>query len=184
MSKNVENGQTDEVKSVKLLVLSDSHSSLSFMSRCIEKVQPDGVIHLGDYFEDGEAMKEEFPGIPFYQVPGNCDQYRCKPGQPEILVEDFEGVTLYLTHGHRHKVKLYMSALLRDARKSHADGVLYGHTHEAACYQEEDGLWVLNPGSCGYYGGSAGLMEIRNGKILFCRILREEDLESLRFTRF
>jgi hypothetical protein len=31
---------------------------------------------------------------------------------------------------------------------------------------------VLNPGSCGYGGGSAGLIEIQNGKIVDCRILR------------
>ncbi len=162
---------------MKILVLSDSHAMLSFMRRCISKVQPDAVIHLGDYFEDGETMKEEFPGIPFYQVPGNCDRYRCPPGQPEILVETMEGVTLYLTHGHRHQVKSYLGTLLRDARSCHADGVFYGHTHEADCHQEDDGLWVLNPGSCGYYGGSAGLVELGNGKIHTCRILREGDFD-------
>lgn len=176
MFKNVENGQTDEVKAVKILVLSDSHSMQSFMCRCIEQVRPDVIIHLGDYFEDGEAMKEEFPGIPFYQVPGNCDLHRCPPGQPEILVETIGGVTLYLTHGHRHRVKLYLTALIRDARECGAVAALYGHTHVADCHQEEDGLWVLNPGSCGYYGGSAGLIEIRSGKITDCRILKEQDL--------
>lgn len=181
MFKTVENGQTEEVMNVKVLVLSDSHSMLSFMRRCIRQLHPDVVLHLGDYFDDGEAMKEEFPGIPFYQVPGNCDRYRCQPGQPEILVETLDGVTLYLTHGHRHKVKLYLGALLRDARKCHAAAALYGHTHEADCHQEEDGLWVLNPGSCGYYGGSAGVMELQRGKILSCRILREGDLDEERF---
>lgn len=161
---------------MKLLILSDSHSMLSFMRRCIEQVKPDILVHLGDYFADGEAMREEFPHIPLYQVPGNCDRYRCPPGQPEILVETIGGVSLYLTHGHRHRVKLSLAALLRDARACHADAVLYGHTHEADCHQEEDGLWVMNPGSCGYYGGTAGLMEIREGKISACRILREEDL--------
>lgn len=176
MNNKVEYGQTDEVKTVKILVLSDSHSMRSFMRRCIEQVKPDVIVHLGDYFEDGETMKEEFPDVPFYQVPGNCDRYRCPPDQPEILVETIGGVSLYLTHGHRHRVKLSLTALLRDARACHADAVLYGHTHEADCHQEDDGLWVLNPGSCGYYGGSAGLMEIRERKILSCRILREEDL--------
>lgn len=179
MIKNVEFGQTDEVKTLKILVLSDSHSMQSFMRRCISQVKPDAVIHLGDYFEDGEAVKEEFPGIPFYQVPGNCDLYRCSPGKPEILVETFGGVTMYLTHGHRHKVKSYLAALLRDARKCRVKAALYGHTHVADCHQEEDGLWVLNPGSCGYFGGSAGLIEIANGEIRSCRILREEDFGKL-----
>lgn len=162
---------------MRLLVLSDSHSKLSFMRQCIKRVEPDVIIHLGDYFEDGEAMKEEFSWIPFYQVPGNCDRYRCPPGQPEILIETIDGVTLYMTHGHRHNVKLYLGALLEDARKCHGDIALYGHTHEADCTLEEDGLWVLNPGSCGYGGGSAGLIDTRNGKILSCRILGEGDFD-------
>lgn len=164
---------------MKILVLSDSHSSLSFMRRCIEAVKPDAMVHLGDYFDDGLAMAEEYPGIPFYQVPGNCDRYRCPMGQPEIRVERVLGVDLYMTHGHRHNVKMYTGSLLRDARACSVKAVLYGHTHQADCYQEEDGLWVLNPGSCGYYGGSAGLIEVKNGSIMNCRLLRQEDLEAM-----
>lgn len=161
---------------MKILVLSDSHATLSFMRRCIAVVQPEAVIHLGDYFDDGEAMKEENPGIFFYQVPGNCDRYRCPPGQPEILIYRIGGVDLYMTHGHKHSVKSYLGALLRDARASKVQAVLYGHTHVPDCHQEADGLWVLNPGSCGYFGGSAGLIETANGKIDSCRLLREENL--------
>lgn len=161
---------------MKILVLSDSHASLCFMRRCIAGVKPDAVVHLGDYFDDGEAMKEEFPGIPFYQVPGNCDRYRCPPGQPEILIDRVCGVELYMTHGHKHRVKSFLGALLRDARAAKADAVLYGHTHTADCHREDDGLWVLNPGSCGYYGGSAGLMEVKNGEITACSVIRDMEL--------
>ena len=161
---------------MKILVLSDSHSTLSFMRRCITSVKPDAVIHLGDYFDDGLAMKEEFPGIPFYQVPGNCDRYRCPPGQPEILVMPVCGVELYMTHGHKHSVKAYLGALLRDARACGAAAALYGHTHVADCHREEDGLWVLNPGSCGYYGGSAGVIRVSGGVIADCRLIRDGDL--------
>lgn len=161
---------------MKILVLSDSHSSLSFMRRCIDAVKPNAIVHLGDHFDDGEVMKEENPGIPFYQVPGNCDRYRCPPGQPEILIQRVCGVDLYMTHGHKHSVKSYLGALLRDARTSEVAAVLYGHTHRPDCHREEDGLWVLNPGSCGCYGGSAGLIETANGKITACRLLEEQDL--------
>lgn len=111
-----------------------------------------------------------------YQVPGNCDRYRCIPGTPEIRIERIAGVDFYLTHGHRHGVKQYLALLLRDARASKVDAVLYGHTHVADCHREEDGLWVLNPGSCGYYGGSAGLITVEQSKIQSCRLLRGEDL--------
>ena len=163
---------------MKILVLSDSHSGLSPMRRSIDKVKPDAIVHLGDYYDDGEIMAEEYPHIRFYQVPGNCDRYRCPPTVPEILILPVCGVLLYMTHGHRHQVKMHTGALLRDARSSGAAAALYGHTHYAECYQEPDGLWVLNPGSCGSYSGSAGLIETENGKIVSCRILWQKNLEE------
>ena len=161
---------------MKILVFSDSHSSLRLMRLCIEAVRPDVMIHLGDYFDDGEAMKEEYPGIRVYQVPGNCDRYRCLPDQPEICIDRIGGVDVYLTHGHMHRVKQGLGGLLSSARTANVDIVMYGHTHVADCHREEDGLWVLNPGSCGYAGGSAGIIEIQDGKIREVRLLREEDL--------
>ncbi len=161
---------------MKILVLSDSHAGRSFMRLCIRSVQPNAIVHLGDYYADGEVMAEEFPGIPVYQVPGNCDLNRGFIRDPEIRVEKVCGVMLYMTHGHRHQVKQGLYRLLRDARAAKVQAVLYGHTHQADCHQE-DGLWVLNPGTCGVYGGSAGLIEVRDGKILSCRILRQEDLD-------
>ena len=159
-----------------ILVLSDSHSTLRFMRLCAQTIRPDAIIHLGDYFDDGTALQEMFPNIPLYQVPGNCDRYRCPPGQPEILVERVCGLRIYMTHGHRHQVKLSIGALLKDARAARVDAVLYGHTHAADCHREEDGLWVMNPGSSGYYGGSAGVIATRDGTIESCRILKEADL--------
>ena len=164
---------------MKILVLSDSHSTLSFMRRCIETVKPNAIIHLGDHFDDGTAMREEYPGIPFYQVPGNCDRYRCPPGVPEILILPAGGCMLYMTHGHRHNVKLTRGLLLKDARAAGVAAVLYGHTHEAYCHREGDGLWVMNPGSAGYYSGSAGIIEVHEGKILNCRLIKAEDLEEM-----
>ena len=164
---------------MKILVLSDSHSALRFMYACMEAVRPDAVIHLGDHYDDGLALKEDYPSVRFYQVPGNCDRYRCDPRLPEILIERVLGVSCYMTHGHKHNVKLVLGRLLSDARACRVQAALYGHTHVADCHQEEDGLWVLNPGSCGYGGGSAGLMEVENGNITACRILRQEDLEEM-----
>lgn len=83
-----------------------------------------------------------------------------------------------MTHGHCHGVKMGTGRLLADARVAQAAAVLYGHTHTPDCYQESDGLWVLNPGSCGSMGGTVGLICIENEKIVSCRILDRTDLEE------
>ena len=164
---------------MKILVLSDSHSGISFMRKCIQTVKPDAVIHLGDYFDDGEAMAEEFPRLIFHQVPGNCDRYRCPPWKRSVLIYPVCGINLFMTHGHIHQVKSGIGALLADARKSGVQAVLYGHTHIADCHQEADGLWVLNPGACGSFSGSAGVINVENKQIIGCRIVRLEDLEEM-----
>ena len=163
---------------MKILVLSDSHAGLSFMRRCIRAVRPDAMIHLGDHFGDGEAMAEENPHIPMHQVPGNCDLYRMMRYEPPVRCYDVCGVRLFMTHGHEQKVKQTLVKLLADARQMGAQAALYGHTHTADCRREADGLWVLNPGSCGSSGGSVGLIETENGTITACRILRQADLEE------
>ena len=164
---------------MKLLILSDSHAGLGFMRRCVETVKPDQIIHLGDYYDDGQTLQQEYPHIPLLQVPGNCDRYRCFTGAPEVLCPQVAGVKLMLTHGHLHDVKRSLGVLLSDARRKRVQAVLYGHTHICQCRQEEDGLWVLNPGSCGSYGGSAGILQIENGSIVDCRCITQWDLEEM-----
>lgn len=161
---------------MKILVFSDSHSGISFMRRCVQALKPDVMIHLGDYYDDGEVIAEVFPHIPMHQVPGNCDRYRLVSLRQETLCYPVGGVKMYMTHGHNHGVKMGLYRLLADARQAGAQIALYGHTHIADCHREDDGLWVLNPGSCGAYSGSCGLVETENGKIIACRVLRQADL--------
>ncbi len=163
---------------MKILVLSDSHAGLSFMRRCVEKIKPDAIVHLGDYFDDAGVLSEEFPHIPVHAVPGNCDRYRLLRSVPEILCYDVCGVRLFMTHGHKHGVKTNTAMLIGEARAMHAQAALYGHTHVAECRREEDGMWVLNPGTSGYGGGSAGLIEVQDNAICSCRIITSENLEE------
>ena len=162
---------------MKILVLSDSHSSLRLMRSAVQAIRPDAIIHLGDHFDDGEVIHEENMHIAFHQVPGNCDKYRLYRPVAETLSYKVCGVKLFMTHGHNHHVKQGLYALLRDAKAEQAQAVLYGHTHLPDC-RREDGMWILNPGSCGHAGGTVGLMEMENGEIISCRILREEDWEE------
>lgn len=162
---------------MRILVVSDSHSGLSFMLRCAEVLKPDVIVHLGDHYDDGEVLRDENPNARVYLLPGNCDRYRAPVFAPEILTGTLDGVKVYMTHGHKHSVKSTLRPLLADARAAGCDIVLYGHTHVPDCHME-DGLLVMNPGSCGYYGGSAGLIELQNGKIKLARLLTREDLEE------
>ncbi len=163
---------------MRILVLSDSHAALSFMRRCVEKIKPQVVIHLGDFYEDGQALCEDYSHIPFHAVAGNCDRYRCPLNAKEMLCYPVGGVMLFMTHGHNYRVKAGIGALTAEARRLGAQAALYGHTHIADCHQEEDGLWVLNPGTCGHYGGSAGVIETDGEKITACRIVTAAELEE------
>ena len=83
-----------------------------------------------------------------------------------------------MTHGHKYDVKTTTAAMLVEARAMHAKAALYGHTHVAEVYQEENGMWVMNPGTSGYGGGSAGIIEVENNAIVSCRIITSQDLEE------
>ena len=163
---------------MKILVLSDSHAGLSFMRRCVEKTKPDAIVHLGDFYEDGQVIAQENPHIPVHAVPGNCDRYRMLRLAPEILCYDICGVRLFMTHGHKHNAKLTTSLLIADGARNQAAAVLYGHTHSADCRLLPDGMWVLNPGACGSFGGSAGVIEAEQGKIKTCYLINSTNWEE------
>lgn len=163
---------------MKLLVLSDSHSSLRFMRECVRVVRPDCVIHLGDYAEDGQVIHSENPQIAFYQVPGNCDGFYGGSQGESVKLCELDGVKLLLTHGHRFQVKTGIEKLVAYGRSCGVQGVLFGHTHMALCRREEAGMWILNPGAAGFCGGSAGIMEISGGKITACRIIGQAELDA------
>ena len=161
------------------LIFSSKIKSISscFISEIFVAVKPNAIIHLGDHFDDGAAMAQEYPHIRFHQVVGNCDKYRLLRPAPEILCYDVCGVRLFMTHGHRHNVKITTGLLLADGARNGAAAALYGHTHIAECRQLPDGMWILNPGACGSFGGSAGLVKIIDGQIKACSFITAQDLE-------
>ncbi len=160
---------------MKLLVLSDSHAARRFMKDAVEKLLPDAVIHLGDFYDDAQILSQDYPHLIFHTVPGNCDQFCVSRDVAQTLCYCVGGVKLYMTHGHLHGVKSGTCRLEADGRKAGAQAVLYGHTHVPDCRQE-DGLWVLNPGSCGHAGGTVGIIETNNGQIDSCRIVKLSEL--------
>ena len=162
---------------MKILVLSDSHSTLRIMRSAVEAIKPNVIVHLGDYYDDGEVIRDEYPHIPVHQVPGNCDLHRMVHVAPETICYSICGVKLLMTHGHNHYVKSGVYHLYEDAKVMGAKAALFGHTHTP--YRENrEGIWLFNPGSCGNGGGTVGVIETENGEILDCKILKAEDWEE------
>lgn len=146
---------------MKILVMSDSHGRRDLVEKCIRSnSQAEVVLHLGDYTGDFSNMRFTFPEKMFINVRGNCDFDR---EVPLVRVETFEGVKIFMVHGHTHDVKYSLNAVMAAARKEGAQICLYGHTHES--YNKyHDGLYVMNPGSLAYPRGMSsagyGIIEI------------------------
>lgn len=87
---------------MKWLILSDSHGVISNMKQAVIRSSPDGILHLGDCWQDGQRLHQLFPQLPFYQVPGNCD---FRPDVPSERVLKMEGFRILLCHGHTYGVK-------------------------------------------------------------------------------
>ena len=128
---------------MKLLVFSDSHGNVEHMRRAVEQERPDRILHLGDVMRDAVELSLAYPNIPLELVPGNCDYATDEPAQKILF---FEGRRILMTHGHIYRVKLGMGLAVKAAREAQVDILLFGHTHEAYC-QQQDGLWIMNPGT-------------------------------------
>ena len=145
---------------MKVLVLSDSHGVIDSMARAVAAHDPDAVIHLGDCVPDAEELRIRFPNLTVYNVKGNND-WRDKTAERLLLT--LEGVRILAVHGHQYGVRSGPLRLSYAAREAGAEVALYGHTHIPACERTEDGLWLLNPGACGKYSPTCGVIEIANG---------------------
>ncbi|MGI6028964.1 MAG: metallophosphoesterase family protein [Candidatus Heteroscillospira sp.] len=129
---------------MKIAVFSDSHGDVDTMLSAVRAWQPDLILHLGDHALDAEELAGEC-GISVRRVRGNCD---LASRAPDSDMFELEGVRILMCHGHRHRVKLGLDAMLNAAYFSHADVVLYGHTHVSDLQHHGDML-VINPGSVG-----------------------------------
>lgn len=159
------------------LVFSDTHGSAAGMCRIIEQNRRDtaGVIFLGDGMSDVEKAEKAFPELTFYAVAGNCDvsaKYLGREWQEKLIT--LEGKKILIMHGHTRGVKWGTEEAVSFARRSGADVLMFGHTHEAVeeflpgdIMRRE--LYVFNPGSASrprYGEPSFGRITIQNGCIL------------------
>ncbi len=148
---------------MKILIFSDTHGDVTRMERAIRAhSQAEIIIHCGDGERDIEYMKNVFPNKAFYNVCGNCDW--CSSLDKRLTLKVL-GKKIFVTHGHLYNAKMGIQNLIYAAREEKADVLLYGHTH-IPMNEYDDGLYIMNPGSCHGYGATYGVMDITEKGIL------------------
>ncbi len=149
---------------MKILVVSDTHGDFNSLLRAV-KSQPDAevIVHCGDGDEQVQLLKDTYKDKMIVGVQGNCDWNSFLPSKETLKIC---GKKIFITHGHLYNAKMGLYKVVCAAREEGADILLYGHTH-IAMNTYEDGLYVMNPGSCHGYMASYGILEItENGDVL------------------
>lgn len=126
---------------MKILIVSDSHGLTTELTEIKEK-HSDGVdlfIHCGD----SELSAIEKSLSRYLVVRGNCD---FEKNFPEELVENVNGLRLFIAHGHRYSVKSTLLNLAYRAKELKANIVCFGHSHILGAEMIDDILYI-NPGS-------------------------------------
>ncbi len=133
---------------MKFLVFSDSHRTTNPMDRAIERHKDiTHIIHCGDMESDCEYLEMIYGRThAICSVCGNNDFFSSSPLSRIIKCE---GHLIYVTHGHKERVKGSLLELKKTAISNGADFCIYGHTH-IQNYEEYDDIQLLNPGSIGY----------------------------------
>jgi putative phosphoesterase len=157
---------------MKLFIASDIHGSAYYCRKMLEKFDESGaerLVLLGDILYHGPrndlprdyAPKEVISMLnplsgKIIAVRGNCDWSSMLP---PTEVAQVGGKRLFVTHGHLYQAKFTIYNMICAAREEKADILLYGHTH-CAMNEYDDGLYIMNPGSCHGYGATYGYIDI------------------------
>ena len=159
--------------------MSDTHGRLEHAKTIVESVMQAGithVLHCGDYVSDARLLQKFYPQLEVHSVYGNCD---IGFGGENDSVIELEGISIYMTHGHKYGVKwgeyddVWIDADAYDARVA-----VCGHSHEAYL-EKRQGILIMNPGSLSLPRDSKypsyGILEIKNGKVVSAKIMQIYD---------
>lgn len=118
-------------------VISDTHGNRSFMEAAAHALlathQSDVLLHLGDNYDDGEALARLAPEVRL--VPGLwCDAYR-DGAIRNVVSESFGALRIAYAHADHDLMGAAAAARL----------ALFGHTH-VACIEPRAGTVWVNPG--------------------------------------
>lgn len=133
----------------RYLVLSDSHRATGVLEQILmaarDEGRLDGVIHLGDGYNDLRSFERHLP--PILRVLGNCDPKPWNISMDQLILKAvLNGVRILATHGDGLEVKQGTDILKNRAIAEKCRVAMYGHTHKPLL-KEEDGVLILNPGA-------------------------------------
>lgn len=153
---------------LRIGVVSDSHGSFRHLERLRDLCgRVDWLLHAGDYLRDAPTIAEALDVDPdrVRAVAGNCD---FPVTRPDEVVEDLEGVRLYLVHGHQWGVKAGLQRIHLRAQEVGARVAVFGHTH-VPVLADVGGVMLLNPGSLSKprlgEPPSAAILEVAAGEV-------------------
>ncbi len=127
----------------RVIVISDSHGSLSNVRKIIQKHERiDMMIHLGDIMGQDEEL-QQLCECPLIVVSGNCDYYSKNPWDEIITLGNHK---IFATHGHHYGVHYGLDGLYHAALERECDIALYGHTH-VPDIDYRGTVTLMNPGS-------------------------------------
>ena len=157
---------------MKALIVSDTHGMDKNFYEVIKRVGSiDMIIHAGDLSGSERDIDNAIPGCAVKMVTGNND-YSSRLSSVELF--EFDGYTVFLTHGHRDGVYYGTDRLIYKAAEYGANIVIYGHTHVPSIeFDDVLHIWAVNPGSLSLprqngHKPSYAIMETdRSGKVNF-----------------
>ncbi|WP_054710465.1 YfcE family phosphodiesterase [Bacillus sp. JCM 19041] len=111
---------------MNILIVSDSHGWKKELLEIIDQKRDsvDQIVHVGD----SELDVDDQVLIGSQAVAGNCDLFAAFPTELHL---EWNGIPVYITHGHHHGVKNDLGELISCAKRSEAKIAVYGHTHVA-----------------------------------------------------
>ena len=131
--------------SKKIMIVSDSHGRQDNL-RKVAKVMDgslDLVLHLGDAQCSQEEL-EQIMQTPVCMVRGNCDS--SLGGQPISRIEQIEGHSIFMTHGHQYGGLFGLDSMKEAAEENGCSILMFGHIHEPVI-EPYSKIAVINPGS-------------------------------------
>ncbi len=133
---------------MKVLIVSDTHGINDELFRVLKiEGEPDFLIHAGDIDGSEEIIRNSVK-CPVKMVKGNNDFGSELNREEQFMVGN---LSVFLTHGHYDGVYYGADKIFYKAASRNANIAIFGHTHVPyKAYDEELGIWAVNPGSLTY----------------------------------